>query len=117
MRSDAAGKFGEGALNVCTACYAAKGGQEQGEKQIWRGMFLQLQIGSLLGDGGPREAKRSPPSPSTGPINEREPNRAISISQQPGRLFLAVTAVFVRSGESSLLPSPPLPGVGSPGRW
>ena len=54
MRSDAAGKFGEGALNVCTACYAAKGGQEQGEKQIWRGMFLPLQIGSLLG-GGPRE--------------------------------------------------------------
>ena len=52
MRSDAAGKFGEGALNVCTACYAAKGGQEQGEKQIWRGMFFLFQIGSLLAGGG-----------------------------------------------------------------
>ena len=37
----------------------AKGRQEQGEKQIWRGMFLQLQIGSLLAGGGTaRRSKR-----------------------------------------------------------
>ena len=114
MRSDAAGKFGEGALNVCTACYAARTG---GETDLaWHVPSTPNRV--LVGGrgGGPREANRPPPSPATGPINEREPNRAISI--WPGRLFLAVTAVFVRSGESSLPPSPPLPEIGgSPGRW
>ena len=83
-----------------------EGKKEQGERNRFG---VACSFNSKSGPCWKIRGKRPPPSPPTGPINEREPNRAISI--WPGRLFLAVTAVFVRSGESSLPPSLPLPEI------
>ena len=63
--------------------------QEREKKQIWHDGMFHSQNGSLLGTArNETNLYLFHPSPlsATRPINEGEPNRAISISQ-PGRLF------------------------------